>query len=154
MFAILLGAAVLFSQHNGPMLANFIGIYWLLGGVLMIQWARTVRWERGSRLGLAAGTVGIIAASIVLLRHELEHVISFQGLLVVLGIAAVLTGSLRFWVRSRSSSGPVTDGRSVGSPWAPWRSSSASSSSSRAKATHVCSLLWWRRGGSLAGACS
>jgi uncharacterized membrane protein HdeD (DUF308 family) len=94
-FALLLGAAALFSQVDRRMLANFIGLYWLLGGLVTLRWAFTVRWRRGSHLGLVAGTVGVIAASLVLLRQQLEHVISFGALIDVLGAAAVLTGSLR-----------------------------------------------------------
>jgi uncharacterized membrane protein HdeD (DUF308 family) len=95
MFAFLLAAAVLVSEGSRRMLANFIGIYWLLSAALTIRWALTVRWDRGSRLGLVAGGVGIIAASLMLLRQPLRHVISFGTLVVVLGLAAVLTGSLR-----------------------------------------------------------
>jgi uncharacterized membrane protein HdeD (DUF308 family) len=94
-FALLLGAAALGSQHDRTMLANFIGLYWLLSGLLTLRWALTVRWRRGSHLGLVAGTVGVIAASLVLLRQQLEHVISFGTLVDVLGVAAVLTGTLR-----------------------------------------------------------
>lgn len=94
-FGLLLGAAALVSQGDRTMLANFIGLYWLLGGLLTLRWALTVRWRRGSHLGLVAGTVGVIAASLVLLRRQLEHVVSPGTLLDVLGISAVLTGTLR-----------------------------------------------------------
>jgi uncharacterized membrane protein HdeD (DUF308 family) len=93
--ALLLGAAALASQGDRAMLANFIGLYWLLGGLLTLRWALAVRWRRGSHLGLVAGTVGVIAASLVLLRQPLERVISFGTLVDVLGAAAVLTGTLR-----------------------------------------------------------
>lgn len=93
--ALLFGAAALVSQGDRTMLANFIGLYWLLGGLLTLRWALAVRWRRGSHLGLVAGTVGVIAASLVLLRRQLQHVISFGTLVDVLGVAAVLTGSLR-----------------------------------------------------------
>jgi uncharacterized membrane protein HdeD (DUF308 family) len=92
---LLLGAAALVSQGDRTMLANFIGFYWLLGGLLTLRWALTVRWRRGSHLGLVAGTVGIVAASLVLLRRQLEHVIPSGALIDALGISAVLTGTLR-----------------------------------------------------------
>jgi uncharacterized membrane protein HdeD (DUF308 family) len=94
-FALLLGAAALLSQGDRRTLANFIGLYWLLGGFLTLRWALSVRWRPGSHLGLVAGTVGVIAASLVLLRQQLQYVISFGVLVDVLGAAAVLTGSLR-----------------------------------------------------------
>jgi len=63
--ALLFGAAALVSPRDRTMLANFIGLYWLLGGLLTLRWALAVRWRRGSHLGLVAGTVGVIAASAV-----------------------------------------------------------------------------------------
>ena len=94
-FGLFLGAAALVSQGDRTMLANFIGLYWLLGGLLTLRWALTVRWRRGSHLGLVAGTVGIIGASLVLLRRQLEHVVASGILIDALAISAVLTGTLR-----------------------------------------------------------
>jgi uncharacterized membrane protein HdeD (DUF308 family) len=94
-FSLLLGTAVLITQGNRAMLANFIGVYWLLSGLLTLRWALTVRWLRGSRIGLAAGSVSVIAAVLVLLRQQLQHLISPNTLINVLGVAAILTGSLR-----------------------------------------------------------
>ena len=93
--SLLLGTAVLFTQDNRAMLANFIGAYWLLSGLLTLRWAMTVRWLRGSRIGLAAGSLSVVAALLVLLRTQLQHLIAPNALINVLGAAAVLTGSLR-----------------------------------------------------------
>lgn len=92
---MLLGTAVLFTQGDRAMLANFIGAYWLLSGLLMLRWALSVRWLRGSRIGLAAGSLSVIAAVLVLLRQPLQHLTSPNTLINVLGVAAVLIGSLR-----------------------------------------------------------
>jgi len=86
---------VLFTQSNRATLVNFIGVYWLLSGFLTIQWSVTVRWRHGSRIGLAAGSSSVIAGALVLLRQQLQHLISPNELINVLGVAAVLTGSLR-----------------------------------------------------------
>ncbi len=94
-FSLMLGAAALFTENDRAMLANFLGVYWLLSGVLTIRWAVTVRWLRGSRIGLAAGGVSVIAAAMVLLRQPLEDLISLDALIGVLGVAALLMGSLR-----------------------------------------------------------
>ena len=94
-FSLLLGTAVLVTQGNRAMLANFIGVYWLLSGFLTLRLALTVRWLRGSRIGLAAGSVSVTAAVLVLLRQQLQHLISANTLINVLGVAAILTGSLR-----------------------------------------------------------
>ena len=93
--AVLLGGAVLFLNTDRAMLANFIGIYWLVSGVLTLRWASSVRWRRGSHLATIAGIVGVIASLMILLRHPLEHMISFPMLLALLGIAVALTGTLR-----------------------------------------------------------
>lgn len=53
-FSPLLGAAVLLTDGNYKQLANFVRVYWLLSGLLTIRWALTVRWVRGSRIGMAA----------------------------------------------------------------------------------------------------
>jgi len=86
---------VLFTQSNRARLVDFIGVYWLLSGFLTIQWSLTVRWRRGSRIGLAAGSSSVIAGALVLLRQQLQHLISPNELINVLGVAAFLTGSLR-----------------------------------------------------------
>jgi uncharacterized membrane protein HdeD (DUF308 family) len=94
-FALLLGIAILVKPDDRAMIANFIGVYWLLSGLLTIRWALTVRWIRGSRIGLAAGGVSVIAAVLVLLRQPFQHLISPNTLINMLGVAAVLTGALR-----------------------------------------------------------
>jgi uncharacterized membrane protein HdeD (DUF308 family) len=93
--AMLLGGAVLFLDTDRAMLANFIGIYWLVSGVLTLRWASSVRWRRGSHLAAIAGVVGVIASLMILLRHPLQHVVSSSTLLALLGVAAALTGALR-----------------------------------------------------------
>jgi uncharacterized membrane protein HdeD (DUF308 family) len=94
-FSLLLGVAVLFTQGRRATLVNFIGVYWVLSGLLTIRWSLTVRWLRGSRIGLAAGMVSVIAGVLVLIRQQLQDLISTDTLVNVLGVAAVLTGSLR-----------------------------------------------------------
>jgi uncharacterized membrane protein HdeD (DUF308 family) len=93
--SMLLGTALLLTHSHREAVANFIGAYWLLSGLLTLRWAMTVRWRRGSRVGLAAGSVSVIAASLVLLRQQLQDLVTPDTLINVLGIAALLTGSLR-----------------------------------------------------------
>ena len=93
--SLLLGSALLVGQGDRAMLANFVGVYWLFSGLLTLRWALTVRWRRGSRIGLAAGSVSVAAAVLVLFRHELQHVVSSDTLINMLGIAIVLIGCLR-----------------------------------------------------------
>jgi uncharacterized membrane protein HdeD (DUF308 family) len=93
--SLLLGVSVLFAVSNRGRLANFVGVYWLLSGLLMIRWALAVRWVRGSRIGLAAGSVSVVAAALLLLRGPLQHVVSQDALIDVLGAAAIFMGALR-----------------------------------------------------------
>lgn len=93
--AVMLGVLVTITGSHRAALVNFLGIYWLISAVVTIAWALRTRWKRGSRLGLAAGVVGLVAGMLVLLRHVLQPVASTQLLLDVLGVAVILTGALR-----------------------------------------------------------
>ena len=93
--AVMLGVLVTITGSHRAALVNFLGIYWLISAVVTIAWALRTRWKRGSRLGLAAGMVGLVAGMLVLLRHVLQPVASTQLLLDVLGVAVILTGALR-----------------------------------------------------------
>ena len=94
---LVIGLAIAFfaSGTNRPVLANLIGTYWLVGALLTLAWARTNRGARGSRVAVAAGVVGVAAAAILLARSLIQDVISLDTALVILGVAAVLTGTLR-----------------------------------------------------------
>ena len=103
--SLLLGTAVLVTQGNRVLLGNFIGAYWMLSGLLTFRWALTVRWLRGSRIGLAAGILSVMAGLLVLLREQLRELIAPNTLINILGAAAVLTGFLRLLSRSCSPHG-------------------------------------------------
>ncbi|HEX9354836.1 MAG TPA: DUF308 domain-containing protein [Streptosporangiaceae bacterium] len=93
--AVTLGVLVTVTGSHRAALVNFLGIYWLVSAVLTIAWAQRIRWKRGSRLGLLAGMIGIVAGLLVLLRHVLEPIVSVKLLLDALGVSATLTGTLR-----------------------------------------------------------
>ena len=95
--SLLLGASVLFAVSNRGRLANFVGVYWLLSGLLTIRWALTVRWVRGSRIGLAAGCISAVAGAMLLFRGPLHHVVSQDALIDVIGVTAILMGTLRLF---------------------------------------------------------
>jgi uncharacterized membrane protein HdeD (DUF308 family) len=69
--------------------------HWLLVGLLTIRWVITIRWRRGSQIGLLAGSVSVIAALLVLFREQLQDTVSADTLIDVLGAAVLLTGGLR-----------------------------------------------------------
>lgn len=94
---LLLGVSVLLGSGRTSKLADFIALYWLVGAVLTIRWVFANRGQPGSRLALAAAVAGIFTAALVLVRHIMEGSISPRFAVVVLGIAALLTGLLRLF---------------------------------------------------------
>jgi uncharacterized membrane protein HdeD (DUF308 family) len=66
-----------------------------MGALLTLRWARTNRGASGSRLALVAGVIGVAAAVVLLARSLLQGVISLDAALTLLGVTAVLTGTLR-----------------------------------------------------------
>jgi uncharacterized membrane protein HdeD (DUF308 family) len=106
--ALLLGLSVLLADKTRPALGNFIGIYWLIGSLLTLRWVATHRGERGSALVWAAAATGVVAGLLVLARFMLEHVLSANLVLSLLGLTAILTGLLRLSGTFRDH---VVDGR-------------------------------------------
>ena len=89
---------------------------------------------------------------LVLLRHPFQHLISPGILINVLGVAAVLTGSLRRSERSRSSDGRGGAGPSEVWPSAPSRSSSVPCCLARGQNERALAIVfaaWGLVGGSL-----
>ena len=93
--AVALGVLAIATGSDRAALVNFLGIYWLFSAVLIIAWALRARWKPGSRLGLVAGIIGLVAGLLVLGRHLLEPVVSARFLVDAFAVSAVLTGTLR-----------------------------------------------------------
>jgi len=93
--ALLLGIGALITGASQPMLVNYIGVYWLLGGILTTRWALGVRWRTGARLGLAAGVLGIGTGLVLLTRHTLDDVVNVEVLISIVALTTVATGCLR-----------------------------------------------------------
>jgi hypothetical protein len=91
--ALTLGVAVLLRDFGRPALANFIAVYWLVGALLTLRWAMAP--PSRSRTGIIAALLGAAAALLVLARLPLRHALGADTLLLVLGVAAVMTGVLR-----------------------------------------------------------
>ena len=90
-----LGVAFVAIGHDRHILGNLLAGFWLVGAVLTLVWVRGNKRHPGSRLALIAGSLGIVAAVIGLSRALIEHVISANAALAVLGVSAVLVGTLR-----------------------------------------------------------
>jgi uncharacterized membrane protein HdeD (DUF308 family) len=93
--ALVLGVLAIATGNDRSALVNFLGVYWLLSAALTLGWALRVRWAAGSRLGLAAGAVGLVAALLVLLRKALAGVVPAGFLVDAFAVAAILIGTLR-----------------------------------------------------------
>ena len=117
--AVALGVLAIATGSDREAVVNFLGIYWLFSAVLMLAWALRARWKPGSRLGLLAGVIGVLAALLVLGRHLLESVVSAGFLVDALGVSAVLTGTLRlagaFEVERRTGRWWTSGGLALGS---------------------------------------
>jgi uncharacterized membrane protein HdeD (DUF308 family) len=85
--AIVLGLALALHRDRAPAaLANFMGVYWILSGVVTLQWGLAA--QRGRRLlPLVAGAIGIGTGAVVLLAD-----LGTTFLLSILGIVIALTG--------------------------------------------------------------
>lgn len=91
--AFSLGVAVLFSEQGKAQLANYMALYWLLGGALTVQFSLAGRWRPGSRLGLIAGIAGIVLAVVTLTRAWLR--LPAAEAVRIVGAVTALMGSLR-----------------------------------------------------------
>jgi uncharacterized membrane protein HdeD (DUF308 family) len=93
--AYALVASVLLTGAVRPAIANFIGLYWLLGSVLTLRWAARHPGASARSLAAIAGAFGFIAGVVVLLRNFLVTVVSENALLDILGVAAIAIGTMR-----------------------------------------------------------
>ncbi len=93
MFAITLGIALVFQPDKArPMLANFMGMFWLASGLLSLRWGIA---QAGNRwLELLVGAVGILAGLGTLGRGLAQNWIAEDVVLSILGVVVLLTGLL------------------------------------------------------------
>jgi uncharacterized membrane protein HdeD (DUF308 family) len=85
--AIGLGLALALNRDRAPAaLVNFMGIYWILNGIVTFRWGLAALGPR-RRLPLAAGAVGIATGAVVLVAN-----VGTTFLLSILGVVIALTG--------------------------------------------------------------
>jgi uncharacterized membrane protein HdeD (DUF308 family) len=96
LLALTLGTALLFYPDRArPMLANFMGIFWLTSGIISIRWG--VSGERARGLPVLAGIVGVIAGLGMLGRHFVPEAAPLDVFLSVLGLIILLTGIIHIY---------------------------------------------------------
>lgn len=92
-FAILLGLALfLVPDKSRPMLVNFMGIYWLVSGVVSLRWGTATRPVR--RLAIIAGVIGVLAGLMVIIRLLLVGFVGEELIFNLIGFIMLLTGLL------------------------------------------------------------
>ena len=96
LLAITLGTVILFSPEKSQvMLANFMGGYWLVAGIIALRWSTDGRRSKG--LPLLAGIVGILAGVAMFGRLIAQNWLSLETLLTILGVVIILTGLIRLF---------------------------------------------------------
>jgi uncharacterized membrane protein HdeD (DUF308 family) len=91
MLAISLGVALVLQPDKvRPMLVNFMGMFWLISGIISLRW--NVHGERARGLSLLAGAAGVLASLGMLSRTFTRGMVGEDVLLSLLGLIIFLTG--------------------------------------------------------------
>ena len=95
--AIVLGLALALERDHAPgALANFMGVYWILNGVVTLQWGLMAE-PRRRLLPFAAGAIGVVTGAVVLMLNVgTTYLLSFLGLVIALTGVAHLLGGFEF----------------------------------------------------------
>jgi uncharacterized membrane protein HdeD (DUF308 family) len=96
LLAISLGVALILQPDKAqPILVNFMGIFWLLSGIVSLRWG--VHGERARGLSLLAGIVGVLAGIGLLTRRWTTGAEYEETLVIVVGLIILLTGLLHIF---------------------------------------------------------
>jgi uncharacterized membrane protein HdeD (DUF308 family) len=91
MLAITLGVALIFWPDKArPILVSFMGMFWLVSGIVSLRWG--VHGERAKGLSLLAGAAGVLAGTGMLSRRFTQGMVGEDVLLSVIGLIILLTG--------------------------------------------------------------
>ena len=102
LLAISLGVALIFQPDKArPMLVNFMGMFWLVSGIVSLRWG--ARGERARGLSLLAGAVGVLAGISMLSRRFTTGMVGEDVLLSVIGLIILLTGLMHIFGGFRTS---------------------------------------------------
>ena len=89
--ALALGLAlILHPDKTRPILVNFIGVFWLAGGIMSLRWGAS--GERARRTSIVVGIAGIVAGALILGRFLLLQLVGEAPIVLLLGTVVVLTG--------------------------------------------------------------
>ena len=92
---LLLPVEVFFEvDHVQTLLFQFIGIYFLVSGIMSLIWGYSNRRQMG--LWLLAGILGVTGGIVFFLRSILEDALSSELLTIVFAVILLLTGLMHF----------------------------------------------------------
>jgi uncharacterized membrane protein HdeD (DUF308 family) len=104
MLAITLGVGLLFWPDKArPILVGFMGMFWLVSGIVSLRWG--VHGEKAQGLSLLAGAAGVLAGIGMLSRRFTQGIVGEEILLSVVGLIILLTGLMHIFGGFRT--GPV-----------------------------------------------
>ena len=86
--AVMLGLALALNGDRAPAaLVKFMGVYWILNGIVTLRLGMVAAGGARRRLAIAAGAIGIATGATVLLAN-----VGTTFLLAILGVVIALTG--------------------------------------------------------------
>ena len=102
--ALILGLALLINQEFArPLLANFMGIYWISAGLISLRYGPS--GERGGKSHFLVGLVGILAGVAVIGRRVASNWLDERLVITALGGVIILTGVLHVFGGFRMADG-------------------------------------------------
>ena len=105
--ALSLGVSLLLQQEGtAETLATFMGLYWLIGGILTLRFNREIRAVGGRRLPIVAGAFSVLAGSAVLIRPILlQAAPPAEETFLLVGIFILLAGGMNLSSGVRTGTG-------------------------------------------------
>lgn len=103
---VALGVGILifgWPDVGGKLFVNFLAIFWLSSGVLVLQWGLSLHQKRG--LWLVAGLVGTVVGAALLLRSFYQRYLDPAQAVRLLGALALFVGLINIFGGFRT---PVT----------------------------------------------
>jgi uncharacterized membrane protein HdeD (DUF308 family) len=89
--ATVLGLAlILLPDKTRPMLINFMGVFWLVAGLMSVRWGAS--GERARPASVVVGVVGIVVGALVLGRFLLIEIPGQEAIVLLMGAIVVLMG--------------------------------------------------------------